>query len=162
MSGAQHIETQQSEPQLAEPSSRQEAGSHPNPSAPGARMRKTLLFVSMIVGVVGAVTALSRLDPPPHLPRDSVHLFRFDTHGRLMGIGAEAPGAPALVEHAELRLDLKAIETRINGVCAQCHGQPGEDLSAHACAQGAGPCIPNAHPPKNTCIKCHRHAKEAP
>lgn len=127
----------------------------------GLRARKSLAFALMVLAVVGGVTALSRLDPPPNLPRDSVHIFRFDTHGRLMGIGAEAPGEPALIEHAEIRLDLKAIEARINGVCAQCHGQPGEDLASHACAAGMAPCVPAQHPPKNTCIKCHRHGSDS-
>lgn len=118
---------------------------------------KSVIFLVIVAGVVATFTILSRLDHPPDLPSDPIHKFRFDTSGNLVGLAVEDPGGPLIVEHSELKLDLKAIEARVNNVCAGCHGAPGLDLTSHPCVQG-GKCIPEQHPPKNTCIKCHRHS----
>lgn len=118
---------------------------------------KSLGFLALLAGVVGVFTYLSSLDPPPNLPADEVHRFRFNTAGDLVGLAAEAAADAPLVEHAAgLRYDKRGIETRVNGVCASCHGLPQADPTGHPCAAGPG-CLGANHPPKASCIKCHRH-----
>ena len=121
---------------------------------------QSLVFALVMAAVIGVFAYLSSLAAPTNLPADSVHRFRFDTHGRLVGLAAEAPGEPFIVEHVDFKLDKKAIEARINETCASCHGKPNIPLSSHACATSATPCVPAQHPPKTTCIKCHRHGSE--
>lgn len=120
---------------------------------------RTALFVGIITIVVGGLYYLSSLDHPPNLPANAVHQFRFDTQNRLVGLAIEAPGEPLIVEHVEMVLDKKAVEARMNIKCAECHGAPGQDLRVHGCA-AAGICVPAQHPPKATCIACHRHGKK--
>lgn len=133
-------------------------GTDPPPTK--SKGRQSVLFILVMCGVIGVFTYLSSLAPPPNLPTDSIHRFRFDTHGRLVGLAAEAPGEALIVEHVDFELDKKAVEARINRACATCHGEPGQSLTEHPCATTEAPCIPAQHPPKNTCIKCHRHGGE--
>lgn len=126
--------------------------------AGGNKALKSALFAAVLVGVVGVFAYLSSLDAPPDLPADGIHKFRFNTNGELVGLAIEASADAPLVEHASgLEYDKKGIEKRVNNRCIDCHGAPGLDLTSHACLQGPG-CVPPKHPPKDTCIKCHRHA----
>jgi hypothetical protein len=119
---------------------------------------KSAIFFGILVGVVGVFWYLSNLEHPPDLPADEVHKFRFNTNGELVGLSAEAKeDAPTVEQAGGLEYDKKGIEQRVNNLCINCHGAPTLDLSAHACL-GTGKCIPEGHPPKSTCIKCHRHA----
>lgn len=122
--------------------------------------RQSLIFILVMAAVIGVFAYLSSLAAPTNLPTDSIHRFRFDTHGRLVGLVAEAPDEPIIVEHVDFQLDKKAIEARINETCATCHGKPNIPLDSHPCSTGAAPCVPAQHPPKTTCIKCHRHGGE--
>lgn len=126
--------------------------------AGGNKALKSAGFLVMVVGVVGLFAYLSSLQAPPDLPTDGTHKFRFNTNGELVGLAIEADADAPLVERAGggLEYDKKGIEQRVNTRCASCHGAPGMDLTSHACQQGPG-CIPPKHPPKDTCIKCHRH-----
>ncbi|MFZ9888205.1 MAG: hypothetical protein ACO3JL_11955 [Myxococcota bacterium] len=131
----------------------------PPQSQPADRHRglKSLGFLAVLVGVVGVFSYLSSLDPPPNLPKDEVHRFRFNTEGDLVGLATEATADAPLIEHAAgLRYDKKGIEARVNGRCASCHGLPQADTTGHPCAAGPG-CLGPNHPPKESCIKCHRH-----
>lgn len=130
------------------------------PGTPGQGGNKALrsaLFFGVLIAVVGLFAYLSSLEHPPDLPADGIHKFRFNTAGELVGLATEAPvGAPEVDHAAGLAYDKKGIEKRVNGLCMQCHGAPGRDLTSHACLHGPG-CVPEKHPPKDSCIKCHRH-----
>ena len=132
---------------------------HAEPKSKSKGMQ-SLFFALVMAAVIGVFSYLSSLAAPPNLPADSIHRFRFDTHGRLVGISAEAPGEPVIVEHVDFQLDKKAIEARINETCASYHRKPNMPLASHACATTEAPCVPEQHPPKTTCIKCHRHGSE--
>jgi hypothetical protein len=131
----------------------------------GNKALKSAGFFGVIAVVVGVFAYLSSLDHPPDLPGDAVHKFRFNVEGQLIGLASEAEGDAPEVAHTGLDLDKKGIEKRVNALCATCHGKPFDDetkqpidLTSHSC-QGYGICVPvGNHPPKNTCIKCHRHA----
>lgn len=134
----------------------------PSQSASGAGGNKALksaIFLAIVVGVVGVFAYLSSLQAPPDLPGDGIHKFRFNTNSELVGLAIDASADAPIVEHAAgLAYDKKGIEKRVNARCADCHGAPGLDLTGHACLSGPG-CIPPKHPPKDSCIKCHRHAE---
>lgn len=128
-------------------------------AAESGKALKSLVFFGILAAVVGIFAYLSSLQAPPDLPADGIHKFRFNTEGELVGLAIEADADAPLVEHsAGLEYDKKGIEKRVNARCASCHGAPSlGDLTGHACHQGPG-CIPEKHPPKDSCIKCHRHA----
>jgi hypothetical protein len=118
---------------------------------------KSFGFIGIIAAVVGLFVFLSTLDPPPDLPKDAVHKFRFNTEGALVGLAADATlGDPEIAPTGGLAFDKKAVEGRVNQRCMSCHSAPGLDPTGHAC-QALGKCVPPLHPPKDTCIKCHRH-----
>ena len=137
---------------MSEPTENEE---HPSPAKGGPSLVKTAAFAAILVVVVGLFYFLSTLDAPPNLPRDDVHKLRFNNDSELIGLG---PGELPTVDAAgnTLSLEKKAIEKRVNLQCASCHGAPGLDMTTHACNQLSGRCIPEHHPPKETCIKCHR------
>ena len=116
---------------------------------------KTGLLLVGLGAILGLFTYLSSLDAPPDLPLNDVHKLRFNTSGDLIGLGA-GPLAKTDADGKPLARDKKSIEKRINTTCKGCHGSfDTPDLSQHACQQ-TGLCIPQKHPPKSTCIKCHR------
>lgn len=132
----------------------------------GNAVLRTVITFGSIVAVVGVLSYLSTLDAPPNLPANEVHKFRFNTNGELVGLASEAaPDEPAVAHASGLKYDKKGIEKRVSAQCITCHGAPVDpetkqpmDLSSHACV-GLGKCVPvGNHPPKNECIKCHRHA----
>ena len=57
---------------------------------------------------------------------------------------------------------LVALDAQLDQVAAlrpnwDGHGAPSIDLTGHPCGT-IGKCIPEKHPPKTECIKCHRMA----
>jgi hypothetical protein len=95
---------------------------------------KTVLFFGALGLVVGAFFLLASLEKPPGLPSDDTHKYTVDEKVK------------------------KAAEKRINTTCQSCHGVAGETAADHVCHQMAQ-CLPKTHPPKSTCIKCHRHGR---
>lgn len=129
----------------------------PQAGGDNSKVLKSLAFFGLLAAVVGVFFYLSNLEPPPDLPNDSTHKFRFNTEGELVGLALEAgAGEPEIAPASGLELDKKAMEARVNQTCISCHSEPGVDLTGHICQQ-TGKCVPAGHPPKNTCIKCHRH-----
>lgn len=119
---------------------------------PGSGKRSILFFV-----VVGAVLVtffvLGRQGRPPNMPGNDVHKLRFNLKGELIGLEGEEGLESALAPG--FQLDKKAIEKRVNTRCTSCHGDTTVDRATHACA-ALGTCLPEHHPPKGECIKCHR------
>jgi hypothetical protein len=123
---------------------------------------KTIGFFAILAGVLGLFSYLSTLEAPPNLPSDDIHKLRFNNDVELIGLGVgELPTVDA--EGKPLSLEKKAIETRVNTTCAACHGTPQMLIDgtseSHACHSTPGKCLPEHHPPKETCIKCHRMAR---
>ena len=129
----------------------------------GGAMRTVVTFGSIAL-VLGLLSYLSTLDHPPDLPGSAIHEFRFNTNGELVGLKIQAEAGAPTVEHlTNEKYDKKGIAKRVNAQCMTCHGAPVGpdkqlmDLTDHACQQ-IGKCVPaKGHPPKNSCIKCHRH-----
>ncbi len=120
---------------------------------------KTLLFVAVMAVVLGLFFYLSSLDRPPHMPAGITHTLRINTQSKLIGLGPEKvdprTGRPTNVDES-VQYDEKMVENRVNATCTQCHGVPAQDNADHPCQQRTGKCVPEHHPPKLTCIKCHR------
>lgn len=128
----------------------------------------TVGFVAVVGGVIALFAYLSSLGGAPPMSPLPQHKLRFDTAGNLVGLmsdpeAAQGPQPPV----PGMKPDLKATERAINQTCQQCHGafpgftgkdatQPPFDPKTHACASGVAPCLPEHHPPKTECIKCHR------
>ena len=124
------------------------------PSAQG-KMIRTVGFLAVVGVVLGVFVFLSTRDAPPDLPKDKTHSFRFDVQQRLIGLKSDPPDDRTKVEGVEY--DLKSVEKRINTTCKSCHGvYPQIDPVPRKCEQMNAPCLPANHPPKETCIKCHR------
>lgn len=140
-----------------------ENASAPGTEAPKAKSgAKTIGFVAILVGVLGTFSYLSTLEAPPDLPKNDVHTLRFNNDMELIGLGTgELPTVDAAGQ--PLSMEKKAIESRVNQTCASCHGEPAMlndgRLASHPCHQISGKCLPEHHPPKETCIKCHRTSK---
>jgi hypothetical protein len=124
------------------------------------RAVRSLAFLAIVGVVLGVFFYLSSLDAPPNLPADAVHGFRFDAKQRLVGLKTDPPDtAPKGPDDENLKYNLKAVEKRINAQCAACHGkppEPGMTLDTTVCTANNVPCMPATHPPKDSCIKCHR------
>jgi hypothetical protein len=140
------------------------AASSTTPSTPSGLPKgaKTIGFFAILVGVLGLFTYLSTLEAPPDLPKTDVHKLRFNNDNELIGLGTgEIPTVDAAGQ--PLSLEKKAIEGRVNQTCAACHGTPQMLIDgtggSHSCNTTPGKCLPEHHPPKETCIKCHRTAK---
>lgn len=129
---------------------------------------KTVLFFLVVGGVIAGFAYLSSLGGAPPMKPLPQHRFRFNTKGELVGLMSDKEAAlgPQLPV-AGVKFELKETEKRINQTCLACHGAfpgwtgPGADQTpfdprSHACAQGPMPCLPEHHPPKLECIKCHR------
>jgi hypothetical protein len=132
-------------------------------SGPSQKGAKNAMFLAVIGGILGLFFFLSSFDGPPHLPTDANHRLKFNLDGDLLGLeimneenGTDENGEP-------LKKDKKSIERRTNLQCATCHGTSGidTDLTNHPCHQLSKRCLPDTHPPKSTCIKCHRSGKGA-
>lgn len=121
---------------------------------------KNLIFFSVICAVVGFFFYLSSFDGPPDLPSNAIHGLRFNLDGDLVGLG-ERPEPDVDASGKRIKKDKKSIEKRVNLQCAACHGTMKEDLTNHPCQTVSKKCLPENHPPKETCIKCHRSAKGA-
>ena len=114
---------------------------------------RTLAFVVVVGVVLGTFIVLGQQDAPPTMPATAPHKLRFNLKGDLIGVLGE-PG----LEEAEkpgVVVEKKVVEKRVNITCQVCHGAPAIDLSNHPC-RTVGKCIPEKHPPKTECIKCHR------
>ncbi len=106
--------------------------------------QKSIVFIMAIVAVVGGLTFLSTLEPPPNRPNNAEHRLKLNIKGELIGIGSDRP--PQI-------LPKKQMEAWVNQRCISCHGlPPTRDIPY----QDAPKMLPEHHPPKNTCIKCHR------
>jgi hypothetical protein len=95
---------------------------------------KSFLFVGVLATVVGAFFFLASLEKPPGLPGDPTHKYTVNEKAK------------------------KASEKRIDTQCQSCHGVAGNTPADHACHK-TQQCLPEHHPPKSTCIKCHRHGR---
>jgi hypothetical protein len=128
--------------------------------------RATIVFLVVVGGVVALFAYLSSLGGAPPMKPLPQHTLRFDTAGGLVGLMSdpEAAQGPQPPVHG---LALKEVEKAVNQTCQQCHGafpgftgkdgtQPPFDPKTHPCSSGAAPCLPDHHPPKTECIKCHR------
>ncbi len=122
---------------------------------------KSFLFFGGLVVVVGVFYALSTLDAPPDMPPLQQHTLTFNNNNELIGLADfSLPRTDA--DGNEIPQTVKGIAQSINIVCTSCHGGVNQDLSAHACQQLTAPCLTDKHPPKSTCIKCHRMASNQP
>jgi|GEM_PF-1038262 len=129
---------------------------------------RSLVFLVVIGGIVGAFFFLASVEKPPHnMPPGKTHLLRINSSLKLVGLGVEQGldekyGIP-VVEVAkkraakeQLKYHKRTVENRVNLHCARCHGRPGADPTTHPCGTLIGKCLPQAHSPKTECIKCHR------
>lgn len=120
---------------------------------------KTIIFVVVMAVVLGLFFYLSSLDRPPHMPAGITHTLRISTQAKLIGLGPEKvdprTGRPVAIDDT-VQYDEKMVEERVNATCTQCHGVPAQDNANHPCQKRTGKCVPKHHPPKLTCIKCHR------
>ena len=125
------------------------------PAAPPAanRTQRTAIFVAVVGGVLAVFFILGQQDAPPKMPSSPPHKLRFRVTGELVGVDGEAGLEDALRPGVEL--DKKTVEKRVNTTCQACHGAPAMDLSSHPCV-ALKKCVPENHPPKTECIKCHR------
>jgi len=138
-----------------------------------AGLRSGIFFLVLVV-VVGTFYYLSTLDAPPDMPANEIHKLDVNTTGDLVGLAGKPLPSVDLNGQA-LKMDKKSLEARVNIQCMQCHGLPpgvgldDKDLSRErdakealgvvpACALTGRLCPSNieTHPPKGTCIKCHR------
>lgn len=101
----------------------------------------TLIFVAVVGGVLVTFTYLGSQDGPPAMTQGPHHKLRFDLKNELIGVETDPP-----VDLLKLPpiTDKKAVETRINQGCTSCHAK-----------------LPEHHPPKTECIKCHRMSATA-
>ncbi len=119
---------------------------------------RTAVFVVVVGLVLGTFVVLGKQDKPPLMPATAPHKLRFNLAGDLIGV----MGEPGLGDGMEgVVVEKKAVERRVNTTCQACHGAPAMDLTGHACAT-VGKCIPEQHPPKMECIKCHRMPSTLP
>jgi hypothetical protein len=119
----------------------------------------TILFVVVVGGVVGLFTYLGGQGGAPPMPasKGPQHQLRLNLKGDLIGVESDPPVDPLQASGgAGFVYDKKAVEKRVNEGCAQCHGAAGMDLASHPCRSNGAGCIPDHHPPKAECIKCHR------
>ncbi len=131
----------------------------PNPTPPPNRTARTVGFLVVVGLVLGTFIVLGRQDKPPTMPSSSPHKLRFNLKGDLIGVEGEAGLDEAL--KPGFVLEKKVIETRVNVTCQGCHGTPSMDLASHPCV-ALRKCVPENHPPKTECIKCHRMAPATP
>lgn len=131
------------------------------PTGPSGKnpLARTAVFVAVVGIVLGVFVVLGRQDKPPPMGTSSPHKLRFNLKGDLIGVEGELGLEDAL--KPGFVLEKKVIEKRVNATCQTCHGAPSMDLSTHPCA-GLGKCVPENHPPKTECIKCHRMPPSAP
>lgn len=101
----------------------------------------TVVFVVVVGGVLGTFTYLGQQGGPPPMGPGPQHRLRFDLNKNLIGVEADPP---ADLLNLPPITDKKAVEQRINQGCTQCHAK-----------------LPEHHPPKTECIKCHRMAPAA-
>lgn len=128
--------------------------------APKNAAVRTAAFVVVVGAVLAVFIVLGQQDAPPSMPSSAPHKLRFNLKGDLIGV----EGEPNLEEALKpgFVLEKKAVEKRVNITCQACHGAPSIDLTGHACV-ALKKCVPENHPPKTECIKCHRMGKdEAP
>lgn len=104
----------------------------------------TAAFVLVVGGVVGTFAFLGTQDRPPPMPPGAPHhQLRFNLKGQLIGVESEPPVDVSAPAPPGFVYEEKAVTQRINAGCQACHGSPGQGLPEH-------------HPPKTECIKCHR------
>jgi len=127
------------------------------PPRPNAAKR-TAIFAVVVGVVLGTFIVLGQQGRPPDMPASEPHRLQINTKGELVGIVGDDGLAEAMLPGVQL--DKKATEKRVNTGCTACHGSPGIDPRTHACGT-AGKCLPEHHPPKAECIKCHRMPRAA-
>jgi hypothetical protein len=98
----------------------------------------TIAFVMVVGGVLLTFTFLGSQGGPPPMAGGAQHRLRFDLNKDLIGVETDPP--VDLLNLPKIT-DKKAVEKRVNEGCRQCHVQ-----------------LPEHHPPKTECIKCHRMA----
>ena len=105
---------------------------------------KSALALCGIVMVVGTLFLLSTLEPPIDRPKDPTHQLNFNIKGELSGLNDKKPAKPLLK---------KEMAQWVNIECMKCHGAaPATEMPSKDVHIG----LSKLHPPKNTCIKCHR------
>lgn len=123
------------------------------PQPPKHRTARTVAFLAVVGVVLGTFIVLGQQDAPPTMPVSPPHKLRFNLKGDLIGVEGEAGLDDAL--KPGFVLEKKVVEKRVNATCQTCHGAPSIDLSGHPCV-ALKKCVPENHPPKTECIKCHR------
>ncbi len=98
----------------------------------------TVAFVMVVGGVLITFAFLGSQGGPRPMTPGPHHKLRFDLNNDLVGVETDPP---LDVLNLPKVTDKRAIEKRVNEGCRQCHAQ-----------------LPEHHPPKNECIKCHRMA----
>jgi hypothetical protein len=121
------------------------------------RLLRTALFVAVVGGVLATFVVLGQQGTPPNMPASSPHKLRFNLKGDLIGVEGEAGLDEAL--KPGFVLEKKVVEGRVNTTCQTCHAAPGAVAADHPC-HALNKCVPEHHPPKTECIKCHRMPKQ--
>lgn len=98
----------------------------------------TVAFVMVVGGVLVTFAFLGSQGGPPPMTGGAHHTLRFDLNKDLIGV--ETDPVVDLLNLPKVT-DKREIEKRVNEGCRQCHAQ-----------------LPEHHPPKTECIKCHRMA----
>jgi hypothetical protein len=98
----------------------------------------TVAFVMVVGGVLITFMFLGSQGGPPPMTPGPHHKLRFDLNKDLIGV--ETDPVVDLLNSPPIT-DKKAVEKRVNTGCTQCHAK-----------------LPDHHPPKTECIKCHRMA----
>ena len=122
-------------------------------------LARTGAFVVVVGAVLAVFVVLGQQSAPPTMPASSPHKLRFNLKGDLIGVEGEEGLDEAL--KPGFVLEKKAVEKRVNTTCQSCHGAPAMDLTGHPCV-ALKKCVPENHPPKTECIKCHRMPKSTP
>jgi hypothetical protein len=102
---------------------------------------KTLVFVVVVGGVLALFAYLGSQEGARRMPTGPMHKLRFDLNGQLLGTETDPVVDLQKPLPEGFKHDKRAVEKRINGGCVQCHAA-----------------LPEHHPPKLECIKCHRMA----
>jgi hypothetical protein len=117
------------------------------PNSKGKNVIKNLAFFGGIGAVLAVAFVLAaqggaRPMPSRHPEHGTPHQLRFNLKGDLIGVETDPPVDPATATQPGFVLEKKVVEKRVNEGCQSCHAT-----------------LPEHHPPKTECIKCHRMEK---